>query len=77
MSPRHQIISESMLARARYRHLFLSTRICLEKARIVLASRSSMLEAISPWRHACHLVETPTEVALVGESSRQGDVNER
>src|ERR1700733_4111069 len=36
-----------------------------------------MLNAISPWRHAGHLVEAPTEVALVGESSCDGDVNER
>jgi hypothetical protein len=36
-----------------------------------------MSNAISPWRHAGHLVEAPTEVALVGESSFDGNVNER
>ena len=37
----------------------------------------SMLKAKGSWRHARHLVETPAEVALVGESSRKGDVNKR
>src|SRR6266436_5469438 len=37
----------------------------------------SMLKAKGPWRHARHLVEAPREVTLVGESSREGDVNER
>jgi hypothetical protein len=36
-----------------------------------------MLKAKGSWRHARHLVEAPTEVALVGESSCEGDVNER
>jgi hypothetical protein len=35
-----------------------------------------MLKSISPWRLARHLLETPTEVALVGESSCKGDVND-
>ena len=37
----------------------------------------SMLKAKGPWRHARHLVEAPREVTLVGESSCEGDVNER
>jgi hypothetical protein len=37
----------------------------------------SMLKAKGSWRHARHLVEAPAEVALVGESSREGDVSER
>jgi len=36
-----------------------------------------MLKAKGPWRHARHLVEAPREVTLVGESSREGDANER
>ena len=71
-----------MLARARHWHLLLSTRVCLEEADFCLASRLtharlSMLKAKGPWRDARHLVEAPTEVALVGESSCEGDVNER
>jgi hypothetical protein len=36
-----------------------------------------MLKAKGPWRHARHLVEATAEVTLVGESSCEGDVNER
>jgi len=36
-----------------------------------------MLKAKGSWRHARHLVEAPAEVALVGESSREGNVGER
>jgi hypothetical protein len=35
-----------------------------------------MLKAKGSWRHAGYLVETPAEVALVGESSREGDIGE-
>jgi hypothetical protein len=71
-----------MLARARHWHLFLSTRACLEEADFFWASplthaRLSMLKAKRAWRHARHLVEAPAEVTLIGESSCEGDVNER
>jgi hypothetical protein len=50
---------------------------CTRVSSPLTQARLSMLKAKSPWRHARHLVEAPTEVALVGESSCEGDVNER
>ena len=39
--------------------------------------RLSILKAKRAWRNSRHLVEAPAEVALVGKSSREGDVSER
>ena len=61
--------------------LFLPTRVCLDETDFFLIrlfeNQLSMLKAKGPWRDARHLVEAPREVTLVGESSCEGDVNER
>ena len=70
----------TMLVRALYCCLFLPTRVCLDETAFLIRlfeNQLSMLKAKGPWRHARHLVEAPREVTLVGESSREGDVNER
>jgi hypothetical protein len=63
-----------MLASLIHCRLYLPAPVC---ANMTFAGQLSMLNAIIPWRHAGHLVEAPTEVALVGESGCDGDVNER
>jgi hypothetical protein len=80
MRCQHHALS-TILIGVRPRRLFVSTRVCLEKADFfgepAHAAELSILKAKSPWRLAHHLVEATAKVALIGESSCERDVNER